>query len=313
MVDFNIDSIDNFTVVVAADRSKRPKDTFEYNIDSSRYCQFCPGNEHVTPPETYRQAGQTDEWIVRSFPNKFPAFINDDSSHHSGIQEVIVETSNHFLKFEDYSQYQLEAVLDSYENRIKFLKGIPRIKYIVIFKNYGQFSGATLEHPHSQLVGLNFIPDKIKTSNSNLRKFFLGNKNCFYCKTLNNTNIVFQNDSFLCIMPDFARFSFESWIIPKKHNAYYENSTAKQKRDLAEALLKITKATNNLLENPSYNIILNNGTYDGEDIKSYMHWHFQIIPRTSFLAGFEWATGIYIRHVDHKQASAQLQELIRKN
>jgi UDPglucose--hexose-1-phosphate uridylyltransferase len=204
-------------------------------------------------------------------------------------------------------------VLDTFKNRIESIKSETDIKYIVVFKNDGKLSGATLEHPHSQIVGLTFIPDNIRLKNNKLREYYHSRGDCYYCSLINNSNIVFKSDSFICIMPDEARFSYETWIIPGKHEAYFENLSQIEKSDLAEVLQKTIKSTNILLDNPSFNLVMHNGTYKEESNNKYMHWHFQLIPRTTFLAGFEWATGIYVRHVDHKQASTQLKELILNN
>jgi len=113
--------------------------------------------------------------------------------------------------------------------------------------------------------------------------------------------VVFENKSFISISPKVARFSYESWILPRNHQVHYEEITDTQLNDLSEIFSKQLKTINSMLDNPALNIIFNNGLYNQTNDQIY-HWNIQILPRISYQAGFEHATGMYINQVDPENA-----------
>ncbi len=314
MADLLFDEIDSCSVVVAPERSKRPKDEFDSKYEAQIDCPFCPGNETLTPPESFYIGDSSQNWTIRTFPNKYPAFVKDNANTYlSGIQEVIVETNIHNQEPGQFSVDQLKNILDTYKNRIEYFSREHKAKYVLVFKNHGKHAGATLEHPHAQIVALYSVPQKVVQRNKKLEEYFLNNKKCYYCHLAKKSNLVVENNSFSCVMPNNAKFSYECLIFPKRHEAYYEHTSYSNFDDLAEIILKLEKAINSLLEFPSFNLILNNGVYVDSLNRRSFHWHFQFIPRVTYLAGFEFATGMFIRQVDHKKAAKQLKELILRN
>lgn len=314
MAELLFDEINNYTILVAPERSKRPIDEFNSKNELYISCPFCPGNEVMTPPDNLIIRGSSQDWTIRIFPNKYPAFVQNQAEIQlAGVQEVVVETEKHQQKYDQFSKDQIKSILEAYKSRIEVLKAKKNVKYVVIFKNHGEKAGATLEHPHSQIVGLFSVPAKVKEKNNNLEEFFLSHKKCFYCHLRNVSNLVCENQSYFCVMPNEARFPHECLIIPKNHEPYFEHTNNENFFDLAEIILKLIKSINSLLGFPSFNLILNNGVYLNSFNELSFHWHFQFIPRTSYLAGFEWATGMYIRQVDHEKAAEQLKKLIQKN
>lgn len=309
MADLFFDEIHNFTVVVAPERSKRPKNEIEAKNEVHITCPFCPGNESMTPPESYNFKGTSQNWIIRTFPNKYPAFVhNHPISSLAGIQEVLVETEKHNQKFEEFSIDRLKNIFDAYKQRIEYFKHKQETKYIVVFKNYGEKAGATLEHLHSQIVALNAVPFKIEEQNKKLEEYFSNHNKCYYCHLKETSNLIYENESYFSVMPNDARFSYECLIIPKKHNPYYETESNETFYDLAETILILTKTINSLSDSTSFNLILKNGVYLNSFNELSFHWHFQYIPRTTYLAGFEWATGIFIRQVDHEKVAEQIKK-----
>jgi len=305
MAEIRFDPIDRQTVVIAPERSKRPKDDFDSSKQNSKKCPFCPGNEDQTPPENFNNGDNIKNWTIRSFPNKYPAFTQLENGNNSGIQDVIVESDKHDINMGDFSQKHLRELLTVYKKRFESIKAKKSIKYILLFKNHGLMAGATLEHPHSQMVGLSFIPRNVEKRIAELRKYYNQNKQCYYCRLVDKTEKIFENKYFALIAPPVARFSYETWILPKNHQQHFELSGDEQLSDLAEILLKQIKALNMAQDKPAFNILLNNGLYDSNH-DDVFHWNIQIIPRVSFQAGFEYATGMYINQVEPDRAVQEL-------
>lgn len=307
MSELRLDPVEKYTVVIAPERNKRPKDIWENSNIISAECPFCPGNEEMTPPDSFSLKNNLEKWTIRTFPNKYPAFI-DSSKAVSGTQEIIVESVNHNLNMGEYSQRHLTDILCTYKNRIISLKKKADIKYIVVFKNHGASAGASLFHPHSQIVGLGFVPAKIIEKTKALKSIFHKNSECYYCGLAKSSNTVYENNSFVSFIPETARFSYECWIIPKRHQTFYEETTPVQLEHLADVILKLLKSINGLLDFPALNLIINTGY--GKKTKPFFHWNIQLVPRTTQLAGFEMATGFYINEVSALQAANQLKNLI---
>ena len=220
MSDLRTDPINKFSVVVAPERNKRPKDSFNGITDNSKTCPFCPGNEDQTPPESYRINDNYNNWIIRAFPNKYPAFTNSTEQKISGYQEVLVETVNHSQNMGLYSIGQLIQLVGAYKNRIQELKKRKKTQAIILFKNHGVYAGATLEHPHSQIVALDFIPHEIEFKQHKLKEFYVKNNECYFCSVIKKEQSIYESQFFKVIVPANGRFSYETWIIPKKHFTY---------------------------------------------------------------------------------------------
>ena len=189
-------------VIVAPERQKRPTDYLSRMYASSEVCPFCPGNEHLTPPEVMaiRPAGsERDEpgWSLRVVPNRFPALLSEatlglleDGPYEKwsgfGAHEVIIESPSHDETFSTLSLIDLETVLHTYQDRIQSHKNESRMRYVSIHKNHAEAAGATLSHPHSQLVALPMVPQSISAELESCRVFFESRKDCLFCDILNH-------------------------------------------------------------------------------------------------------------------------------
>jgi UDPglucose--hexose-1-phosphate uridylyltransferase len=309
MSTFRLDPISKDAVVFAPERNKRPIDGWSSLKPASTKCPFCPGNEHLTPADTFYQKDNFNKWTIRSFPNKYPAFT-EPSEHISGIQEVIVESVSHDVNMGHYTRGHLVKVLKAYKNRIASLKSVKNIKYIVVFKNHGFFAGASLEHPHSQVVGIDFVPKAVNKKLKRLKKFYNKTKKCYLCSPDHTKNKIYENSLFIAFVPESVRFAYECWIVPKDHKTYYEQSSHDELNKLAEIILKVFKAVNKCLGFPPFNLIINTGFLASH--RSYFHWNIQLIPKTAQFAGFELATGIYINQINPGHAANQLKTYLDK-
>jgi UDPglucose--hexose-1-phosphate uridylyltransferase len=192
------------------------------------------------------------------------------------------------------------------------LKRDLRFRYILVFKNHGASAGATLEHTHSQLIALPIIPTIVMAEIEGCRAHFQQKERCIYCDIIRQEQedadrIVAENPEFMCITPFAARFPFETWILPKRHAAYFEESQKTQYELLAPILSETLRRLDRVLSRPAYNFVLHTSPLH-EKTDPYYHWHIEIIPKLTQVAGFEWGTGFYINPVTPEDSAKFLRE-----
>ncbi|MFH1715632.1 MAG: galactose-1-phosphate uridylyltransferase [Elusimicrobiota bacterium] len=318
-------------VIISAHRGKRP---FDFKVEKEQVsdisnCPFCMGNEHMTPPEiiAFREKDSKKNgpgWWLRVFSNKYPALQVEGKAERTfegmyekingiGAHEVIVETPNHKETIGQMPQKQVEDILWAYKERILDLKNDSRLEYILIFKNHGRSAGASLSHPHSQLIATPTLPKRVKEEMNGAEEYFnKNNSQCVFCDIVNQElekpkRLVRENKSFIAICPYASRFPFEVWILPKAHEAHFCAIEKNQIADLAEIMKDVLKRLEVVLESPSYNYMIHNSPLNTGQIPFY-HWHIEIIPKLTSVAGFEWGTGFYINPTPPEEAAKFLRE-----
>jgi len=318
-------------VIIATERAKRPSD-FKIVQEKPRggFCPFCEGNEDKTPPEVmaYRKEGSAPNspgWIVRVVPNKFPALMIEGGLNREGVgiydkmngvgaHEVIIEGPAHDKQLADFSDSEVESVLWAYRDRIIDLKKDTRFKYIMIFKNNGEAAGASLEHTHSQLIALPIIPRYVAEEMSGAKDYYSYKERCIYCDIVrqernDRSRVVYENDDFLVICPYAPKFPFETWILPKTHQTHYEDGQVKEYQNLAKALRTTLKKLSIALNYPPYNYIIHNAPIVTEKNIPFYHWHIEIMPSLTKVAGFEWGSGFYINPTPPENAAQHLRDI----
>lgn len=322
--------IDNW-VIISTERSKRPLD-FKVKAEEKRKdnCVFCEGNEDKTPPEkfAFREEGTLENspgWKVRVVTNKYPALKMEGKAARGkiglfekmngiGVHEVIIETPHHYEDLDNMRIANIILILKTYRQRYKSIFEDNRIKYILIFKNYGIDGGASLEHSHSQLIATTIIPKRIEEELKGSSKYFSLKKNCIFCDYIHQEvqfkdRVIEETEKYVVISPFAARFPFETWILPKYHSAYYEEINDDKIFDLAKIMKEISFRIKNRLNNPPYNFIIHTAPSKKSSIKEWpaldekYHWHIEIIPRLTKIAGFEWGTGFYINPTSPEEAA----------
>lgn len=333
MPEFRKDPIVGRWVIIATDRARRP-DSFDHASPPSaegRFCPFCPGNEDATPPEVlaYRHDGSksnTKGWQVRVVPNKYPALRVEGGLNREGVgiydrmngvgaHEVIIETPDHRQSLSDMDSARREEVLWSYRDRILDLKKDKRFRYILLFKNQGRVAGATVDHPHSQLIALPIVPRDVVAELQGAKEYYNYKERCIYCdivrqETASKERLVAENGLFICITPFAARFPFETWILPKLHDSYFEDSQKHEFEALSHILGEVLKRQDRALNRAPFNFVIHSSPlnqYIRED--DYYHWHMEITPRLTTVAGFEWGTGFYINPTSPEEAAQFLREM----
>ncbi len=316
-------------VIISTERGKRPLDYGrEIHEETNKPCPFCPGNESATPPEilAYRNVGISKDgpgWWVRVVPNKFPALQIEGIMHRVGegmydkmagigAHEVVIETTNQKRDIPDLSGREAEEIFCAYRDRILDVKKDSRFEYILIFKNYGLSAGASLDHAHSQLIALPIVPLRVRQEINGAKNYYDYKERCVVCdmiaqETSSQTRIVAENDDFIAFCPFASRFPFETWVMPKKHDAYYEDAQKNELTNLARIMKICMQKLRVVLEKPAYNYLLHNSPVR-EVNAIYYHWHIEIIPKLVKVAGFEWGTGFYINPTPPEEAAQFLRE-----
>jgi len=323
------DPITGRWVIIATDRSKRPSDFVrESPKQSAGFCPFCPGNEAKTPPEilAYRSNGSAPNsvgWTVRVVPNKFPALGIEgdlgrkgeglfDKMNGIGAHEVIIESPEHSSTLGTLPEKRIEDVVWAYRDRVIDLKKDRRFRYALIFKNHGEAAGASLEHPHTQLIALPIVPKRVQEEVDGSRQYFSIKERCIFCDVIRQeldtkTRVVEENSDFVTLEPYAPRFPFESWIVPKTHESHFENCQTGVYQNLAKALKSLVARMEKVLESPAYNMVIHTSPMF-EQSNDYYHWHVEMMPRLTRIAGFEWGTGFYINPTPPEEAAKFLRE-----
>ncbi len=331
MPELRKDPITGRWVIIATDRARRPSDFHAEapHKSDAKFCPFCSGNESKTPPEimAYRKddsAPDTDGWRVRVVPNKFPALgiegeigrVGDglyDKMNGIGAHEVIIETPKHDATLARLSGKEVEDVLWAFRDRILDLKKDSRFRYILIFKNHGERAGASLEHPHCQLIALPIVPKRVREEVDGARQYYGMKERCIYCDIIRQEldspdRVVEENEDFITLEPYAARFPFETWILPKVHESHFSDCQSHIYRNLAIAIRRMVARLEALLQNPAYNLIIHTAPLV-EASNGFYHWHIEMIPKLTSVAGFEWGTGFYINPTPPEAAAGFLRDV----
>jgi len=323
--ELRFDLVSKDWVVIATGRAKRP-DTFakqERSKDETeaKDCPFCNlATQEKTLLEIKNKQG---EWEVAVIPNKFPAFVHQINLHERaegpyslmdgvGFHEIVI-TRDHKKTLAQMEVPQVRQVIDAYQERYLELANEENVNYVSIFHNHGREAGASIAHPHSQIIAIPLTDPDLQRSLNGSRLFFENQGECVHCKMLewdreDGRRIIYENKEFVALVPFASRVAFETRIYPKEHHAYFERIKDQAKDQLAEALQVTLRKLHQGLNDPAYNFFLHTAPCDGKDWNHY-HWHIEIMPKTSTWAGFELSTGIEISTVKPEEAAKYLREI----
>jgi len=273
----------------------------------------------------YRSSGGRDEpgWRVRVVSNKFPVLGIEGELNRSGdgmydkmngigAHEIIIETPDHAATLSDMTERQIEEVLWAYKDRVNDLKKDRRFRYIILFKNHGEVAGASLEHPHSQLIALPVIPKRVKEELDGSQLYYQLKERCIYCDIIRqeaaaSVRMVMETDRFSVLNPYAPRFPFETWILPKRHDSHFEETDAATLQNMAWVLRSTMRKIDKVLEQPAYNFIVHSAPCQDPPL-AHFHWHIEIIPKLTKVAGFEWGTGFYINPTPPEESAKFLRD-----
>ncbi len=323
-------------VIIATERAKRPGDfVVKHEGPPEGVCPFCEGNETHTPPEIFairssNTKPNTPGWETRVVSSIKPMLRIEgeldrqgkgmfDLMNGIGAHEVIIETPRHIANIADLEEKQIAKVITCYINRILDLEKDPRFKYVLAFKNYGWVAGGgRVRHSRSQLIATPVNPKRVKEELVGARRYFEYKERCIFCDIIKqelacDERLIFDSDGFVAIAPFASRFPFEVWILPKEHSPDF--AKFKKPEDLARILKNILVKLGKALDDPPYNYILHTAPFrrpkEGywKTIDQDFHWHIEIMPRLTRVAGFEWGTGFYICPTPPEEAAKYLREM----
>lgn len=317
-------------IIISKERQKRPTD---FIIDEPKvlggFCPLCAGNESSTPSEVLafrsnpEAAANSSDWQVRVVPNKYPALIIEgelnkegeglyDRMNGIGAHEVIVETPGHEDLFWELPVDHVSLVFRSFRDRLKDLEQDSRFRYVMIFKNYGKAAGASLEHSHSQLIALPVLPRMIVSELEGAKSYYRYKDRCIFCDIIRqeiqqDVRVVCQNDLFITIAPFAPRTPFEMWVLPKEHASGFCSLDDQKLISLSQLFSETLRRLNRCIPNVPYNFVLHTQPLRSGEI-DYFHWHFEIVPKLTSIAGFEWGSGFYINPLPPEEAAQYLRE-----
>ncbi|HSA94587.1 MAG TPA: galactose-1-phosphate uridylyltransferase, partial [Acidobacteriota bacterium] len=282
MSELRKDLISGRWVIIATERSKRPDDFRPHGLaapaaEAAGFCPFCEGNEAKTPPEIYAlrtpgTAPDTPGWTVRVVPNKFPALNPGppppratrgvyQSMEGRGVHEVVIENPNHALELADLPVAHGRDVLRVFQQRILAIEAGFHYQYVQIFKNKGKEAGASLSHPHSQIVATPIVPKRVKEEIYGADRLFRAFKECAFCRILREeeavgTRVIARNAHFTAFAPYASRFPFEMTVYPKRHSAFFTDIREEELVTLAEILKHVLTRLKDTVGDPPFNLVL---------------------------------------------------------
>lgn len=301
MREVRVDAFTNNMIIIVKDRDKRPIDTkiCQKDIESKNMyeekCPFCKGNENYTTESTF-EVIEEDEWVAKSVYNKYP-ILDENSLEIYGIHEVIIDTYRHNGSFYDMSEKEFYNMFKVYQNRYKKLIENDKVKYVSIFKNFLSKAGASLSHPHSQIIAMSIIPKDILNEINILENYYIEKNESLYEKTIDEEinikeRLVFNGDKFIVLIPYASMYSGEVRIICKD-NTKFEDLGENNIEELSRIFKNLFKKIYNVCGYMPFNLCMHTHYKDMEN-DNLLNIHFHIIPRNHNFGGFEIGNGVYV-------------------
>jgi UDPglucose--hexose-1-phosphate uridylyltransferase len=230
-----------------------------------------------------------------------------------GAHEVVIETPRHSETLATLPLKAVKNILWAYRERMIDLRRDQRLRYVLVFKNHGIAAGASLEHSHSQIIALPILPKRVSEEIEGAKNYFLYKDRCVFCDIIRQelqqrSRMINENQAFLSIAPFASRFPFETWILPKIHYPSFEHMESSLYDQAAQILSDTLHRFHQVLNDPPYNYIIHTSSFPEVDHDHY-HWHFEIMPKLTKVAGFEWGTGFYINPTPPEEAAQYLREV----
>lgn len=340
MPELRHDPIQKRWVIIATERGRRPSDFMKIEEPSTGgFCPFDEGNEDKTPPEVmaFRKPGtlpNTPGWEVRVVSNKFPALRIEgelnragdgiyDKMNGIGAHEVVIESPHHDLTLADQPIEHFQKILLACQMRLVDLMKDLRFRYVLIFKNHGTTAGASLAHPHTQIIATPITPRTVAMELDSAREHYQSKERCLFCdiiaqEQMQGVRIITEVDGLIAFAPFASRFPFEVFVAPLKHSHAFSEVTPEGLTALAKCLKDVLIRLKTALNDPPYNFMLHTSPNTATAARRPghwltlpydYHWHFEITPRLVKVAGFEWGTGFYINPTPPEDAARYLREI----
>ena len=307
-------------VTIALERADRPEAfaprQLAVQADIGRPCPFCPGNEEATPPalEAY---GPHGTWLCRVVPNLYPAFSGDEpmavtnlgpvfaQAPASGIHEVLVLSPDHQASWADLDDKQAGLVMAAIRDRCEDHARVSVVRYTQAIVNHGREAGASLEHPHGQLLGIPFVPGEILDEEAGFLRFA---GSCLACTIVEaerdaRHRVVLDDERVVALCPYWSGSPYELLIVPTVHVDHLDHAEPADVVAVGRALRDVLAKLRSHLGDIAYNVVFHTAPHHHEGI---YHWHVHVLPKLATVAGFELGTGVMINLVPPERAAAAL-------
>lgn len=337
------------SVLVSTARGMRPRKAEEKIERDSREhvetCPFCKGNEDKTPP-TIKAWPNDNEWEMRIVPNLYPV-LGDDREQASltfglqqiidgyGRHEVIIDNPSHGIALHEMTQTHLKQLFSLYRQRMEELyKSDHRLKYVLVFKNFGPAAGASIPHTHSQIIAMPVVPQNVEDEVTNSRNYHKKYNQCVFCSLIDEAltyeatiydresgeirrkidvgqYVIERGKKFIAIKPFASRFEWEIHILPLQHEADFMNASEEDLDDFATILKRTMQRLDHVIGGAQYNFFLHSIPHGKhyDDCELSYHWHLEICPRTSIPTGFELGSGLFVSTISPEDAAMQLRQI----
>lgn len=313
-------------VFVSPERGGRPLERAAQLADHSATCQFCEGREGETPHEiaavrTAGTAADSPGWHVRVVPNKFPACRLDSAAASGddalfvaesgvGVQEVVLECPQHESSLAALPVGHVETIFRIYRDRLRTLSANERLAYVQVFKNHGAAAGASVPHSHSQILGMSRVPRELDAEYAGARQYHAEHRRCVYCdlvarETASGERIVWEGDHIVAFAAWAGRFPYETWVVPRRHDGHFADALDAEVAEVATVLHRLVGRLGDLVADLSYNYLLHELPLRAAKSPAY-HWHWELLPRVTGVAGFEMAGGTFVNPLPPEEAAARL-------
>ena len=309
-------------VLIAPERAARPTELEEPgHLGHHAECPFCEGHEAETPHEVLalRRPGTPADglgWRVRVVPNRFPAARRDAGPVRSpdellvaepgvGVHEVVIESPRHETSLAALSGEQVHDVFAVYRDRLQALRADERLGHVQVFKNHGAPAGASVEHVHSQILGTSRVPREVRAELDAAGRYQATHGRCVYCELIARElavgeRVVLAGKHIVAVSAWAGRFPYETWILPRRHSPRFEQLTDAELADLATVMRTVLRRLAAVAGEPAYNYVLHTAADEP------YHWHWEVLPRLTGIAGYELATGCYLNPLPPEEAARQL-------
>jgi len=340
------------SVLVATARSMRPRKAEEPVPRDTRShvetCPFCRGNEDQTPPEILR-VPEDGEWQIRIVENLYPVLGDDAPAPGSGLSfglqqaidgygrhEVIIDHASHGIAVHEMTREHLGRLFATFQQRMRVLyDSDPRLRYVLVFKNFGPAAGASMAHTHSQMIATPVVPQNVHDEVVNSQQYYQKHHRCIFCTLIDEAltfettiydresgevvrqinvgqYVIERSERFIAIKPFASRYEWEVHLLPLRHESSFLAADAADLDDLGRLLRRTMARLDAVIGGAQYNFFLHTrprcDDYPGSE-HSY-HWHLEICPRTSIPTGFELGSGLFVNTVSPEEAAERLREVV---
>jgi len=322
------DPVTGVSVVLEPKRAERPQEHRRMPDETTdlAQCPFCPGHEDNTPPSRLELSG-TDgaDWTVRVFENRFPALsagVDEDWARELdapwpyrgttgfGVHEVIVESPRHDDVLASYGEGHAALLVEAFAQRLRTWREDGRFAAAVLFRNFGRASGASLSHPHSQLIAMPRVPESLIRELGNFSQEATERGGCVLCGAMNaddaGDRIIFDDGITVAHCPWASPAPYFVRIAPRRCSATLADATTEERASFGSALVAVARALRGSFGDVAHNVVIHDAPYSAQHAGLPFHWHAEVLPRMGNTAGMEWGSGVYLNVVDPDDAAATL-------